>query len=309
MKKLNDWFFGPQSAATLGIFRILACGLCFLNLITIGVIFEAFYSTKGFYPLEFLERWGGNLPRLNLLAGVADDRVAWALYLVCVVAALLSTLGLFTRASLVVLFVTLISLYHRSPDHLNSGDTLIRQWIFILLIAPSGQAFSLDKLIAKRKGQDWQIPQISSWPLRLIQIQLAVVYGTTVWHKVYGETWWNGTATFTSSHLSELQRFPLPSWWDAMPAVAMQTYGTLVIEVALATLVFFKPCRKWVLLGGLMLHAGIEYSMNIPLFAFIICSGYLAFYKGEEVEGFLARLGQKFPFLAKLLPSVHPEQA
>lgn len=303
VKKVQDWLFSPQSATCLGVFRALACGLCFLLLLATGFIFQAFFTVSGLWPVEFMERWTGQTARFSLLWGVTDDRVTLLVYLICTLAALFSALGLFTRWSLAVLFVTLVSLHHRSPDLLNSGDTLMRQWIFFLLVSPSGAAFSLDRLIALKKGASREVPQISSWPLRLIQVQLAIVYLTTLWLKWPGDTWRDGTATYISAQMRDFERFPVPSWWEQMPFVAISTYSTLLIELLLGTLVFYKPCRKWVLLGGLALHAGIEYSMNIPFFAFVITSGYIAFYRGEEVEGFARRLGQKLPFLRKLAPA------
>jgi predicted DCC family thiol-disulfide oxidoreductase YuxK len=50
-----------------------------------------------------------------------------------------------------------------------------------------------------------------------------------------------------------------------------------VIEFSLGVLVWIKEFRYWVLLGGLFLHAGIDYTMNIPLFAPIMVAGYLTF--------------------------------
>ena len=35
-------------------------------------------------------------------------------------------------------------------------------------------------------------------------------------------------------------------------------------------LVWVRELRYWVLLGGVLLHVGIDYTMNIPLFGFIM---------------------------------------
>ena len=84
-----------------------------------------------------------------------------------------------------------------------------------------------------------------------------------------------------------------------MPLVTITTYGTLAVELALATLVFSKDFRKWVLLAGLILHAYIEYSMNIPLFAFTMCSLYVAFYEGDEIVAWWNRLQARLPVLQR----------
>ena len=81
----------------------------------------------------------------------------------------------------------------------------------------------------------------------------------------------------------------MPEFLERQPFLGLTTYGTLIVEVALGTLFFWKPARKWVLISGLALHAYIEYRFNIPMFAFIITSTYIAFYEGEEVERWLAK--------------------
>jgi hypothetical protein len=79
-----------------------------------------------------------------------------------------------------------------------------------------------------------------------------------------------------------------------MPMVRYTTYGTLVVEVALGTLVFYKPTRKWAVLGGILLHAYIEYSMNIPQFSYAMISMYVCFYSGEEVQAWIHRQRTRF---------------
>jgi hypothetical protein len=75
--------------------------------------------------------------------------------------------------------------------------------------------------------------------------------------------------------------------------VYVTTYGTLLTEFALATLVFIRPCRKWVLLAGVLMHGYIEYSMNIPLFSYLMISGYITFYDGEEVSAWAKKWSQR----------------
>jgi hypothetical protein len=179
-------------------------------------------------------------------------------YALTVLAALLSCLGLWTRVATVALLIGVTSLHHRAPDILHSGDTLMRVMLLYIALAPSGAAFSLDRLIGLRKGTAPPLPpEVSMWPQRMMQVQVAIVYLTTVWHK--------------------------------SPMIAITTYGTLLVELALGTLVFAKPLRKWVLLAGVLLHAGIEWRMNIPLFAFTAVATYITFYEGEETAAWLKR--------------------
>jgi hypothetical protein len=163
-----------------------------------------------------------------------------------------------------------------------------------MAIAPSGKACSIDRLIALWKGRVKPGPVlVSLWPQRVIAFNLALIYFTTWWVKMDGERWRNGTATWFPSHLPEFYRFWVPPILKAPWMAPVLTYGTLATELALGTIVFWRPARKWVLLAGIMMHGFIEYSMNIPLFGFSMCAWYIVFYEGDEVTAWAKRLGAR----------------
>ncbi|HXH60886.1 MAG TPA: HTTM domain-containing protein [Fimbriimonadaceae bacterium] len=295
LRSFHQWMFGYGSPVTLGAFRIIFASLTFVNLAMVAIDFDAWYTENGFVPIELLHRWNGGMPRFGLLDHVTNPHVTAVFYGLTMLAALLTAVGLFTRVSSIALLVGIISIHHRNPDILHSGDTLVRAMLVYIAVAPSGASCSLDRLIGLWRGTaPKELEPVSLWPQRMMQLQIAIVYFTTVWQKSFGDLWLNGTATHYVLHLKEFDRFPIPGFADHQPMVAITTYGTLLIELAMGTLVFSKPLRKWVLIGGLLLHGGIEYRFNIPMFAFIICSCYITFYEGDEVAGWFARLGERF---------------
>lgn len=293
--KVDHWWFGFGSPVTLGVFRIVMGFLVFVNLAMIGVDFEKWFTERGFVPVAAGEFYFGDEPRLNLLAGVTDSRITAAFYILVTLSALTTCLGLFTRLSTIVLALGLITLHHRNGIILHGGDLVMRFGAIYLALAPSGAACSLDRILRLWQDRAPPIPaSVSLWPQRLLQFQVAIIYFTTVWHKWFGTYWRDGTATWYPLHLKEFERFWLPDFvreWP--PIIYATTYGTLIVELALATLVFFRPWRKWALLGGVGLHLFIEYAMNIPLFAFLMISTYLAFFEGEEISGWAERMGHR----------------
>lgn len=313
LKGWNEYWFGYGSPSSLGVFRILFGFLATANLLMLMAQFADWFTEQGYVPLAVGERmmpgvgtgfrlfgWETNLPfeppRLNFLAGVVDPRVTFAVLALTTLAAIFTTLGLWTRLSTILLAVGVVSLHHRNGLILHGGDTVLRVGVLYLALAPSGAACSLDRLIALWKGRATaELPKVSLWPQRLIAFNVALVYFTTFWHKFgFGDRWRDFTATYYPAHLNEFRKFPVPEFIGQPPVIYVTTAATLIVELALGTLVFYKPLRKWVLLSGLGLHAFIEYSMNIPLFAFLICSMYVAFYEGEEVEAWAKRLGERF---------------
>jgi hypothetical protein len=283
----------------MGLFRMAMGFLIFVNQLMLGWDFSYWFSERGFVPLETNRQYLGDFPRLTLLPGVTDDRIMALFYIAVTIAALTSCIGLWTRVSTIVLALGIITLHHRNAVVLHGGDLVIRMGAIYMALAPSGAACSVDRLIGLWKGKAPPIPaEVSLWPQRLVQFQVALVYFTTVWHKWFGTYWREGWATWYPLHLNEFERFPLPDFMREGLFVRFATYGTLIVELALATLVFFKPWRKWALLGGVALHLFIEYSMNIPLFAFLMITTYLSFFEGEEISTWAKRVGSRLKRLA-----------
>lgn len=314
MKRFNDWWFGWQSPTALGLFRIVMGSLLFINLAMISIDFNAWFTEEGFVPSEVGRQWLQPDLRFGVLQGVSSVQVTAAVYVLTMVFTLLTALGLFTRLSSILMAIGYISLHHRNPLILHSGDTLMRMSAIYLAVAPSGAACSLDRLRQLWKGGGTNIaaPLISVWPQRVIQAQVAIVYLATFWWKMYGSLWRDGTASYYPSTLHEFDRFWVPKAVETnMFVIKAGTWGTLALELALGTFVFWKPARKWVLLGGLAMHGFIEYRYNIPLFSMVICSTYILFYEGEEIEAWAKRLGERFRrFRTKLtIPNLQPGPA
>ena len=143
LRSLHSWLFGFGSPVTIGVFRMVFGTLALINLAMVAIDFEAWFTERGFVPVALLERWSGGIWRLSLLQNVTNDNVTAAFYALTMLAALFTALGLFSRVSSVALLVGLVSLHHRCPDILHSGDTLMRAMAFYVALAPSGATCSM----------------------------------------------------------------------------------------------------------------------------------------------------------------------
>lgn len=315
LKQLDQYWFGHGSPVTLGVIRILIGFWALTNFLMIAIDFDAWFSERGYVPHDLSIMKMPSLSEVTTVFGIPihlpfqiprvslvnffglGTSTPWMLvvYIVTVLAALTTMLGLWTRVSTILLALGTVTIHHRNGFIVHGGDTVLRVMVLYLAIAPCGLSCSVDRVLGLWKGRIKPgVPMVSLWVQRLIAFNVALVYFTTFWHKMKGHLWRDGTATWFPARLNEFDRFWVPPFLENPPFIYLTTYGTLATELALGSLVFYKPLRKWVLLGGLLMHAYIEYSMNIPLFAFIICSCYVAFYSGEEVTEWANRLGQRF---------------
>lgn len=256
-------------------------------------------------------QWG---PRpVNLLHGATDGEVT-AFFVIYIAAALLMTAGLWTRFSIFLVWLGLCSIHARDSINNNTGyDAMMTCMTIYLFLARSDAAFSVSRLLRLRKTrlgiynpspferflnrlgghpdapETEKAPLVPSWPVRLMQIQVAVVYICTFAIKCTGSLWPNGTAIYYPATVLDLHKYPMPLLDpDHIWAINLFTYAALAIEFSLGTFIWVRRLRFYVIAGGVALHLGIEWTVNIPLFAWVMIGSYFSFFEQEDLLRFKA---------------------
>ncbi len=279
----NDFFFTKTRPTPVALFRIAFGLLVIADLILLRPEWLTWFGPRGLVSLQTMHEMAAGW-RVNLFDVLPPtDGSANAIFWMLMVAGVLVTIGFLTRLSTIVSFVCLASLHQRNLFITHAGDTLLRISAFFLMFAPAGAALSADRLLRIWRGVETaEIQPRVPWAQRMLQIQTAFVYFSSFWVKSQGSYWVDGTAMYYVYHLEQLQRFPLPSWIMLPPLIKLSGWLTLAIEFALGVLVWFKDIRYAILACGLLLHLFIEYSMNIPLFEWIMVSTYINFVYPED---------------------------
>jgi hypothetical protein len=290
------WFTSVETS-TLALFRI-AVGLVAVGwTLALAPSLYAFYSSDGILPTypdyEGSLAWG-------LLEWFPSSAAVTSIYFVLLLASISMLVGFATRIAAVIVFICMVSFAHRNPWILNSGDQLVQILVFYVMLAPTGESLSVDRWL-KPGRPFWEFPRRSIWPLRLVQVQISIVYLTAVWDKVRGATWNDGTAVSYALRIEDLERFPVPAFvTDSLILANFMTFGTLAIEFALAVLVWNRVLRPWVLLLGVTLHLGIDYGVRVGFFSWAILVAYVAFIPPEAARSFI--LGTRDRFANLTLP-------
>lgn len=292
MKRLGPawqrFWFEPEATSTLALVRI-AFGLVVLVwTLTLIRDTDAFFTSEGLlsgqsYAGEPGASWG--------LLDIFEGRLAVGLVLAALtLAALFLIVGQDTRIAALVVFVCVLSLERRNPFVFNSGDGLIRVTAFYLMLAPSGTSLSLDRWRHARSAF-WEFPARAPWALRLMQVQLSVLYLASVWTKLAGDTWNNGTAVSFALRLDDLKRFDAPLWLaDSQLAINLLTYGALALEAAIGILVWNRTLRPYVLGLGVAMHLSIDLSLRVGFFSYALFVLYLAFLSPDWVSKTVVRV-------------------
>lgn len=275
----NAFFFTAAPAYPLGLVR-MGFGLVVVAwCLTLMPDLLAVFGSQGVEPehpsadfqWSVFQIWPGD----NALL------VGWALLVVSAVA---MTVGWHSRVTAVLVFVLLQSFLRRGEHYFNAGDSILTVIALVLALSSCGAALSLDQ--RRRAGAFWSAQTRAVWPVRLLQIQLSIIYLATVQAKLANKTWVDGSAVFyawgTDGRWALL---PAPEWLAANAiAVNLIAWGTLLIELALAILVWSRRWRYWVLAAGVVMHLTIMINLNVAFFSVAMFVLYLAFIPGETIE-------------------------
>ena len=284
----NLFFHAEMSCASLIVFRIVISVVMLTNVLLLIPMVPDYFSEDGVWPTSVWQRQM-RLSRFSLLNLLPPTTNAFRfLLLVHVLAVMGYMIGYQFRLCSVVVFLTLVSIHHRNAFILSSGDTLLRMLICYSCFSDANGGLSMD---AWRRSQPLtEFSQTDPWPLRLMQLQVCIVYLRTVFWKLRGRMWWNGTAAWFPLWVDADVRFRPPRWLLTKPFICLATWGTLIEEIALGTLIWIREFRYPMLVSGIVFHLMLDVIMNLQFFSWIMICSLLLFIFPEDAESMLCWL-------------------
>jgi len=214
----------------------------------------------------------------------------------CVLVAVLFTLGVATRITSVLALLAALGYIHRTPVSLFGQDCMLMILLLYLAIGPSGSALSVDALVRRYRlalaglRLRKQVPDLSPEPavsatvaLRLLQIHFCIIYLASGMSKMQGAAWWNGTALWQTvanyefappafAFFTPMLRFLTEHRWMWELAMSGGCLFTIALELGLPFLIW-NPRWRWLcIIGAVLLHTGIAVMMGLNAFSlFMIC--------------------------------------
>lgn len=282
---LQSWckfWFEPQSTLPIALFRILVGLLLLETTIHWALDWPTFYGMNACIDIKDTAASWLNEPHIDLLLLFPNSLTwryyVWALHAVGVIGIIF---GFWTRFSLFIVWMCLISFQTHCHCNFNASDRYFSLILFLLLISNCNEALSIDGLI-KRWRHDWRqtglaAPYRPGWPQRMLQMQLCVAYCHTFFSKLSGQQWLDGSAIYLSTRFQDFHKIYTPLFLDNLWGCKLLAWGTLFVEAALCSLIWLKEIRYWVLLAGIALHLGIGVTLNIPVFEEIFMATYVLF--------------------------------
>lgn len=184
------------------------------------------------------------------------DAVISASFVVFVGAAGCLCLGLFSRSSAFLCWVLLLSFTNLNPLINSRGDAIRDIIPFYLMLGPCGAAWSLDSLIARRRGAVHGRVFVSPWPVRMLLIQLCTIYFFTGLFKLFSDDWWSGRCLYYVLCDLVLARNSFNDLRIPYPLLQLGTWFALLWEVTFPLWLLTRWSRIAVFLIGVSFHLG-----------------------------------------------------
>ena len=231
--------------------------------------------------------------------------MAWAVALLILI---VFTLGLASRVTAVLAWVIMVSTSRRVPVLYFGFDQAILSWLLYLAVTgASGQALSLDRLLARRRQRrsvggppaPSPTPTVSAnLALRLIQLNLCMIYAAAGLAKLQGRVWWTGDAVLMIL-LSPEYRVGDLTWLAAYPRfLNFLTHATVALEILYPVLVWVRRLRPIMVVAMILLHVGIDLTLGLTEFSLAMIAGNLAFVVGSWLRGRSRRVGRALSYAA-----------
>jgi hypothetical protein len=290
----NDFWFRPIDARQYAALRILFGGLSAIYFFGLLPYVETQFSGLGWLAdiQQITSQNGGSWSLFFIPTRSYAILLAYSIVIVGVLAAFLLMLGWQSRLMAGLTWLVWVSLWNRNPLLLDGDDAVLKIMAFYLLLSPCGHYWSLDAHLNKQLNKKPQ--QVTAWPLRLIQFQIALIYFVSGWVKFHSTEWQDGTV------MQYVLIHPQYSRWDGWVIVGNPFMAGLLAalagfirwwELLFPFLLINANTRKLSILIGILFHLGLLLIMNLRWFAIIM----LALYPALLANNWFPVLEQKLP--------------
>ncbi len=269
----------PIEIARAGIGALLLIHYCWAT----PRLFE-FWTDAGWMPLWVAMQW--NNPGLSLFFYFTApwQLVAFHIFFLLCCAAFM--VGWRTSWVKWVLYIGKLSYDYRNQVLPYGADLVLSCLLLIFCLAPVGRAMSLDRVravrAAKRGDLTATVPRFSSpWAgacIRLMQIQMAVIFFYTGVSKIKWDAWRNGDALWlvlsSSDYYNRIYVDILAHhYWIGI----VGTYATIFIELAYPFLIWQRRTRPYLLVAAIFLHLQFALFLSLIYFSFVMIMGHMSF--------------------------------
>lgn len=196
--------------------------------------------------------------------------LAWqGILLLWAASAILLLLGIWPQPAAAVAWLIAGCVHYVNPFIFNAGDAVRNIALFYLMISPCGAVWSV-----RRRTLASGPVLVVAWPLRLLFVQLALIYFITGLSKLAGQ-WPTGDGIYYV--MANITWMRWPPTVLALPYPITQGLGYLIVAWELTFPIFASWQRtRWLTLAlGVLFHVGTGVVLKLALFPLYMVCLYL----------------------------------
>ncbi|HET6274784.1 MAG TPA: hypothetical protein VFE16_02435 [Candidatus Cybelea sp.] len=284
---IHDWAITPHRAWAAAYLRV-----------ALGAFMTLFFLD---HLTQVLFLWGPHGQVGPITSGVwASNRGTFTLYIAALLVSLALAIGILPRLTIILFNVVLLLFWSRNAPLLDGGHDILAIIAFYLCFADTTSYYCLFRapLLDRFKVIRRLSVVVHNAAMTMILIQISLVYFWSSAFKIMGHMWQDGTALY----------YILRSEWFSSPVashiylnatfVTLATYGTIVVEMSFAFLLWSRKARIPVLCCIIGLHLGIGVMMGLKDFAIIMIAidiGVLSDADILRIERLVTKLTRRTP--------------
>jgi hypothetical protein len=302
------WWTEPVRAERLAALRIGFAAVLLLDILcTYFPLAKDFFGPGSLGSPEVFAPTSSAWYRWSLLRGIEDPRLYAGALVLWAVAAVFLLAGVVPRVSAAIAWALSISIMNVNCYLHNSGDNVRTITLFYLMLCPCAAAWSLKSFAGRRIGKKEPV-YVPAWPVRLLFVQLTLIYFLNGVYKLAGSEWRDGHIMYSVLANLAWTRFSfaqlsLPAW-----ALQAMTWTPLVFELGFPLLVMIPRVRVLALCVGILFHLGTGIFLQLGPFPLYMMCLYLPLVPWEKlVADPLHRQPMPEERLQRMMCSAYPE--
>ncbi len=280
----DSFWFKPLDLLPLAYMRIVLCGTLLYMAVT------------RFYALWFYtdDSWIPRSRALEIMPEFARPVFLWTFWpdslnfyanLVLVILLLLLLLGIGGRYLMWIAWIINAGFLQRNYAVNFGADIIGALFLFYMSFTQSCERLSVLNLFKENKKHKVS-DTISSMMIRMMQVQISVIYAYTGFEKLKGGSWWDGTALWTVLANPQMTTFDFSFMRHFPWVIPVAGYITILFEIYFPAMVAWKKTRYFCLILGIMFHFGIGITMGLMPFTTVMLSTYFLFVEPKYLESF-----------------------
>ena len=287
-KSWNSFWFTPADPLPLALIRIATGALLTWASVVWLLDADAFFGNEGWQRPENVWRMSDQPWQWSWYFAAGSPVAIRLLATITLVAAVMLTLGIATPLAAILSLVGFISAANRAPLNVFGFDDTLGMLLIAVAVGPAGALLSVDRLFAPDTLASR--PSVrANLALRLIQVQLCVMYLFSGCGKLLGASWWEGTALWGAAANVQYRTLDL-TWLASHPWLTnFLTLATLWWEITYAALIWPRLTRRLMLGLAVPVHLGIGLAMGMLEVGLAMLVANMAFLPAAVLQRLLHR--------------------